>query len=261
MATIWITGASSGIGRALALQLAQAGHTLIVSARSEARLLALRETAPHPERIHVLRFDLADERACARAAADAVRLAGSIDVVILNGGLAQRSLVHETTLEAYRHIMEVNFFANVALSKALLPHFESQGSGHYVVVSSLVGKFGTPYRSGYAASKHALHGFFDSLRAELMSSGKKIDVTMLCPGFVATELSFHALGASGQATQVYDEANARGLAPEDFARRAIAAIMARKYEVTIGGKETFGIILKRFFPSLFVRTIAKVKVR
>jgi short-subunit dehydrogenase len=124
-----------------------------------------------------------------------------------------------------------------------------------------VGKFGTPYRSGYSASKHALHGFYDSLRAELMMQKKNIDITILCPGFVSTEISFNALGAQGSATHQYDEANAKGMTPKEFAQKAIKAIESKVYEDYIGGKEILGVSLKKFFPKLFAKKISTTKVR
>jgi len=129
------------------------------------------------------------------------------------------------------------------------------------VVTSLVGKFGTPYRSGYAASKHALHGYYDSLRAEMMMQAKNIDVTIICPGFVNTDISFNALGASGSATHIRDEATTSGMDPREFAKRAIMVISAQKYEAYIGGKEVLGVKLKRFFPDLFAKKIAQARVR
>ena len=261
MKTFWITGASSGIGEALARELGRAGHSLILSARNAPKLEALRASMPDPARVHVLPFDLAETARSEEIASKAIAISGGVDTVILNAGLSQRALVRESGLDAYRRLMEVNYFGNVALTRALLPHFEARASGHFVVVSSLVGKFGTPYRSGYSASKHALHGFYDSLRAELMAEGRPIDVTLICPGFVATEISFNALGASGEAAGVRDSANANGLNPDEFAKRAIRAMHARKYEVLIGGKETLGVLMKRFAPGLFARMIARARVR
>lgn len=261
MQTYWITGASSGIGEALAEELAQAGHQLILTARNAQKLEELRNRLKHPERIKMLPFDLKKAEEAPAVVARALQLFGKIDCLILNAGLSQRSLVEETKMEVYRELMEVNYFGNIALTKAMLPSFVTQNSGHFVVISSLVGKFGTPYRSGYSASKHALHGYFDSLRAELMMKQQNIDVTIICPGFVSTNISYNALGGEGSKVGSYDEANAQGLTPKQFARKALAVIEDRKYEAYIGGKETLGVHLKRFLPSLFVKKIAKAKVR
>lgn len=261
MAVYWITGASSGIGLGLAQELSAQGHKLILSARNEQKLNSVRDSFKHPENTRILPFDLADINSSASVVDKAQALFGDIDVVILNAGLSQRSLTQETKFEVYRNIMEVNYFGNVALTQALLPKFLAKNSGQFVVISSLVGKFGTPYRSGYSASKHALHGFYDSLRAEMMMQNKNIFVTIICPGFVSTDISFNALGATGTATGVYDDSNAGGLTPQEFAKRAIPVIESKKYEDYIGGKEVLGVKLKRFLPTVFARKIAKAKVR
>ncbi len=261
MAVYWITGASSGIGESLAAQLSAEGNKLILSARNEQKLLAVRSKLAHPELTGILAFDLSDTKNAASVIDKALALYGAVDTVILNAGISQRSLAQETKLEVYRDLMEVNYFGNIALTQALLPKFIAKNHGQFVVITSLVGKFGTPYRTGYSASKHALHGYYDSLRAEMMMQNKNIDITIICPGFVSTEISFNALGANGTATQVYDESNAKGISPEEFARRAIPAIKAKKYEDYIGGKEVLGVKLKRFFPNIFAKKIAKTKVR
>lgn len=216
---------------------------------------------PRPNRIKVLPFDLANSSAAESITDEAFKAFGTIDTVILNAGLSQRSLVQETPISVYQDLMNVNYFGNVALTQAILPRFLAQNSGQFVVITSLVGKFGTPYRSGYAASKHALHGFYDSLRAEMMMQNKPVDVTVICPGFVATNISFNALGADGKATHQYDKANAGGISPDEFAKKAVKVIEAREFEANIGGKETLGVLLKRFMPGLFAKKIARAQVR
>jgi short-subunit dehydrogenase len=261
MQTFWITGASSGIGESLARELNSQGHQVILSARNTERLELVRASLRYPERARVLPLDLLETHKAQALVDQAWELFNGIDVLILNAGLSQRSLAQETKLEVYRKLMEVNYLGNIALTQSLLPRFLQHNRGHFVVISSLVGKFGTPYRSGYAASKHALHGYYDSLRAELMMQNKDISVTILCPGFVATEISYNALGGSGIATGTYDEANAQGLSPSEFAKRALPLILARKFEAYIGGKELWGVYLKRFLPDFFARMIARTKVR
>lgn len=261
MEIVWITGASSGIGEALAQELAAKGHKLILSARNEKKLNELKSSLPNPEQVAVLPLDLANLENPSKVIDEAKKFFGKIDKLILNAGISQRSLVNETKLEVYRNLMEVNYFGNISLAHALLPHFVENNSGHFIVITSLVGKFGTPYRSGYSASKHALHGHFDSLRAELMMENKNIDVTIICPGFVSTNISFNALSGSGVSTQEFDDSNANGLTPRQFAIKAVQVIQNKEYEALIGGKETFGVYLKRFLPNVFVKVIAKAKVR
>jgi len=167
--------------------------------------------------------------------------------------------VVDTRLEVDRRIMEVNFFGAVTLTKLILPSMLSRKSGHIVVISSVMGKLGTPYRTAYAASKHALHGFFDSLRAELWDQG--IRVTMVCPGFVRTNISINALKGDGSTFGSIDAAQAAGMGPEDCAEKIVRAIEAERNEVYMGGKEILGVYLQRFVPDLFEKIIRKVKVR
>ena len=193
------------------------------------------------------------------AARHAIEKCGPIDILIHNGGISQRSLVVDTRLEVDRRIMEVNFFGAIALTKLALPSMLSRQSGHIVVISSVMGKFGTPFRSSYAASKHALHGFFESLRAELWEQG--IRVTMICPGFVRTNISINALKGDGSTFGSMDAAQASGMDPEVCAEKILRAIEAERNEVYMGGKEKLGDYLQRFVPDLFALIIRKAKVR
>lgn len=255
---VWITGASAGIGEALALEFARAGARLVLSARNVAELERV-GAACAPAEVLVLPLDLADSSSFADSAAQVLAHYGRLDVLVNNGGISQRSLALDTSLDVHRRLMETNYFGTVALTKAVLPHLIGQGRGQVVVVSSLVGKFGSPYRSAYAASKHALHGFFDSLRAEIWQTG--VGITIICPGFVRTGVSINALTADGSPQRTMDEATEHGLAPAELARRAVRAIARRQDEVYIGGRETLGVYLKRFVPSLFNRVLRKAQVR
>ena len=158
--------------------------------------------------------------------------------------------------------MEVDYFGTVALTKYLLPHFLKRKGGHIVVVTSAMGIIGTPYRSGYAAAKHALHGFFDSLRAELWKECRQIYVTLVCPGWVHTNITMNAMTGDGTRLNKMDETTLGGLDPKNFARKMIGAIEKRRNEVYIGGrKEVTAIYMKRFFPGLFARIVRTAKVR
>ena len=179
------------------------------------------------------------------------------DLLILAGGLSQRSLIAETQMEVYRRLIEVDYLANVSLSKAFIEAWEKRAGGHVVVISSLVGKIPTPYRSGYAAAKHALHGFFESLRAE----HKSIGVSIICPGFVHTQVSVNALTGNNQPLGEMDRAQAEGMPADTFAQKALKAIRAKKPEALIGGREVAGVYLHRFFPGLFRRIIRRARVR
>lgn len=258
---VWITGASSGIGEAMSRAIATQGATLILSGRRLAKLeeLAQELAAEGAQEVHCLAFDLAVQEQREVAIAKFKKQWSFPDVMILNGGLSQRSLIAETQFEVYRTLIEVDYLANVQLSKAFLEEWRSSQSGQVVVISSLVGKFGTPFRSGYAAAKHALHGFFDTLRAE--AHRDKLKVNIICPGFVHTQVSVNALRGDGNSLGEMDRAQAKGLSPEAFARKALQAIEGNKAESYIGKKEKLGVYIKRFFPVLFRRMITKAQVR
>lgn len=255
---IWLTGASSGIGRALALELAQAGAILLLSARREKELLEVKNECVSPENVHILPLDLAETDQLPRKAEIALQLLNGLDMLINNAGISQRSRLAETTLAVDRRIMEINYFGTVALTKAVLPHFVAQKSGQFVVVTSLVGVFATPLRSAYAASKHALHGFFDALRAEHFADN--IKVTIVCPGFVQTDISRNALIGNGKQQGTLDATTAKGLSPEKFAKKMRHAIEKEHKQTHIGGYEIMGVYVKRYAPWLYHWLIRRAKV-
>ncbi|GHB26914.1 SDR family oxidoreductase [Mongoliitalea lutea] len=257
--TIWITGASSGIGEAVTEKSLREGHQVIISARNTEKLEEIKAQSPFKDSIAILPLDLYKSESFGTIVKKAIDAFGKIDVLLNNGGISQRSLVRETSLDVDRKIMEVNYLGTVALTKALLPHFLERKTGQFAVVSSLVGKFGSPYRSSYAASKHALHGFFDSLRAE--HAADNIYVTMICPGFIRTNVSINALTGDGSPLGTMDDAQNKGMSAEACAKIIYKAIINRQEEVLIGGKETYAVYLKRFFPTIFSKILAKAKVR
>lgn len=257
---IWITGASSGIGKSLAFHLSkEKTNKLILSSRREDALNEVKALCSYPEKVTVLPFDLADINNMPSVVSNAVKKIGNIDILVNNGGISQRSLIVETAIEVDKKLMEVDYLGTVALSKAILPHFIEKQSGHFVVVSSLMGKFSSPYRSGYCGAKHALHGFFDALRMEHEKDG--INVTMVCPGFVNTNVARNALTGSGKSQNNQDRATADGLSPEIFAQRMTRAISKKKFEVYIGKKEVLGVYLKRFFPKFLHYFVLRSTVR
>jgi short-subunit dehydrogenase len=256
---IWITGASSGIGEAAAQKFSKEGYALILSSRNLQELERVKTSCAFPEDICILPLDLADSGDFDQKVATALSFFGKVDMLLHNGGISQRSLIKDTQLEVDRKLMEVNYFGTVALTKAILPHFIQRKQGHFGVVTSLVGKFGTPYRSSYAGSKHALHGFFDTLRAEHHQDG--ISVTLICPGFIRTQVSINAITGDGSPLGEMDQAQAQGMSPEACAKALFGAMKGKKEEVYIGGKETLAVYLKRFLPGLFSKILRKATVR
>ncbi len=256
---IWITGASSGIGEELSYKLSKKGYCLILSARNEEALSKVRANTAHPEKVEVLPLDIAQFDNAPDKVEKAIEFWGRVDILINNAGISQRSLLVETDFSVYKKLMDVNYLGTVALSKAILPHFIEQQNGHYAVVSSLMGKFSSPYRSGYCGAKHALHGFFDALRMEHEKDG--IDVTLVCPGFVQTDIAKNALTADGSKQEANDSATKNGLPVSTFCKEMISAIEKKKFEVYIAGSEKKGIYVKRFFPKLLHKLVLRSQVR
>jgi short-subunit dehydrogenase len=253
---IWITGASSGIGLEMARQLAGQGNTLVLSARNTPVLDEIKDSSITPEKVHVLKLDLEQPDNFKSAVAAVYQLFGRVDIMIHNAGVSQRSWVSDTDISVDRRIMEINYFGTIGLTKALLPHMLANGKGHFVVLTSLTGKFGFGLRSAYAASKHALHGFFESLFIELGEKG--IAVTMICPGPVQTNISVNALDGKGVATQQMDEMQLKGMPVDKAVANMIEAITQKKHEVVIGSlKEKLAVKLKLFMPGLFLRMARK----
>lgn len=255
---VWITGASSGIGEALAYALSKRGCKLILSSRKKDKLNRVQRQCAHPENVKVLPLDVSDFDSLPEKAVEAQSAFGNIDVLINNAGISQRSLIIDTDLEVYQRIMDVDFFGALALSKAILPHFVERQKGHFVTISSLMGKFSSPQRSGYCAAKHALHGFFDALRME--HDGDNINVTMVCPGFVRTNVAKNAITADGSPKNSQSESIANGIPVTVAAQKIIRAVEGEKFEVYMGKKEVFGVYVKRFFPKLLHRVVLKREV-
>jgi dehydrogenase/reductase SDR family protein 7 len=256
---IWITGASSGIGEALAYELSKNGNRLVLSARREDALERVKSNCSVPENVAVLPLDLSHFNSLPDITEKAIAKFGKIDVLINNGGISQRSLIAETKFEVFKKMIDVNYLGTVRLTNSLLPHFIKNKQGQFVTITSLMGKFGSPYRSGYCGAKHALHGFFDVLRMEHEKDA--IDVTLICPGFIQTDVAKNALTADGSAQEKQDEATANGLPVTTCAKKIIRAIEKKKFEVYIGGKETFAVYLKRFFPKVLHNIVIKSAVR
>lgn len=251
---VWITGASSGIGLAMVRQLDQEGARLILSSRNEDKLNDVLAELSGKEHM-LLVLDLADTSKANEWAKTVVERYGKIDCLINNGGMSQRAEAHETPLEIDRRMMEVNYFGNIALTKAVLPYMMQQKSGRIIVISSIAGKFGFYLRSAYSAAKHALHGFYESLAMEQEKNG--IHVTIACPGKINTDISLNALNAEGNPHGVMDHNQATGMSAEQCALEILLAAKKNLPEVLIGGKEIKAVFLKRYFPKYFRKVIRR----
>ena len=251
---VWITGASSGIGEALAKRFASAGSRLILSSRREEELVRVAGLCPEAPSVFVLPLDLAKPESLADAAHSVLAREKAVDVMVHNGAVSQRSFAADTRYDVDELLLRTNYLGPVALTKALLPSMRARRQGHFIVMSSVLGKFGLPGRSSYCASKHALHGFFDTVRAEVWQDN--IQVTLVLPGWVRTNISINALTASGAPQRKMDSGTASGFTPEFCAERIVAAAEAGKPEINVVRlQENFALHASRFAPGFFRRLI------
>ena len=254
---VWITGASSGIGEQIAYAFAKEGAHLILSARNKAELERVKNNCTNASKVDIVLLDIANHAEIFTIAKDVISKVGNIDVLVNNAGISQRSLAKETDFEVDTHIVNVDLLGTIAMTKAVLPSMLAQKSGQIVVISSLMGKFGAPMRSTYAAAKHGLHGFFDTIRAELFDDD--IKVLMVCPGFIHTNISMNAVTADGSKQGTMDNATGKGIDPSVLAAKILKALKNGKEEIYVGGREVMGIYLKRFFPRILSRVVRKAK--
>lgn len=256
--TIWITGASSGIGEACAYLFAREKANLILTATRADRLAVVQQECIRlGARCEILPYDLSDLTGIDVLTDKAIALFGHIDIAFLNAGISQRSTTLETSAGVDEKIMQVNFFAPMQIAKRLLPAMMAQGGGTIAVTSSIAGKFGFPLRSAYAASKFALYGFFETVQAEYYNEG--IRVVMVCPGRVKTNISYNALEADGQKHGRMDEGQQKGITADKAAHNIVKAIRKQQPEVLVGGIELMMVYIKRFLPSLSRRLVRRIK--
>ncbi len=252
-----VTGASSGIGRALSLEFLSRGAVVAGMARSKDRLHTL-EKEYGKERCIALPGDVSIEADCKRAVSETIKRAGRLDGLVHNAGVTMRGLAADTNTNVFKQLMGTNYFSMVYLFQACLPEI-IKSKGHIAAVSSMMGRFSTQYRSGYAASKHGLQGFLNSIRLELASSG--VHVMTVTPGFVKTDISLNAFAADGSKHNKMDNATESGLEPEEAARIILKGLENRKRDVYPAKfKERFALFLSRVSPSLLDRILLKSDV-
>jgi short-subunit dehydrogenase len=256
---IWITGASSGIGEALAYELAARGARLVLSARRADILEQVRARCAYPQQHLVLPMDMTAIDTFPALVQQIETSFGPIAMLINNAGVSQRSLVKDTVLAVDRALMEVDYFGPVALTKTLLPYMLARKSGRLVAVSSIAGLVATPMRSTYAAAKHALRAFYDSLRAEIHDTGVRVSVVY--PGFVKTAITFAALTGDGSAQNRMDDAQDKAMSPQDFARQTVAALARGEDHIIVGGlREKLVVYVDRVSPDLRHWLMRRVRV-
>lgn len=256
--TIWITGASSGIGKACALIFAAKKANLILTGKRQEALSEIQaQCLNRGGRCEILPFDLSNLSGIPALVEDAIHCFGHIDVLYNNAGISQRGLTGETLFQVDQKIMDINYFAPVLITKLVLPEMIKNHGGTLAVTTSIAGKFGFPLRSAYSASKHALYGFFETVHAEYYA--QNIKVVLVCPGRVNTNISYNALEYDGKQHAQMDNGQAAGISAEKAATKIVKAIYQQKPEVFVGGKELLMVYINRLFPGLSRKLIRIIK--
>lgn len=256
--TVWISGASSGIGEALVHEFVEKGAKVIASSRNLQSLETVKQSCGDLSgMVSCVRLDLSDTATVEKVVSEQLAREGKIDYLLNIAGVSQRARIEETPLWLDRKIFEINYFGTIALTKAILPYMIRNRSGHVLATSSISGRFGFPLRSAYSASKEALHGFFETLYLE--NKKNNIRSSMIVPGRVKTMISMHALEKDGREHGKMDEGQAKGLSPEKAAGIIIRGIIRNKREILVGGPELTLLYIRRLFPWLFFRIADKVK--
>lgn len=258
--TIWITGASSGIGEALTIAFAKRGATVVLSGRDKEKLEAVKKRCKNSKKHIVVPFDIADAKQTKEAYEVVEAKTEKVDWLINNAGVSQRSLIMETTEDVERQIMEIDYFAQTRLTRLVLPDMIAQGGGKIVMVSSVAGLLGTQYRGAYGAAKAAIHMWANSLRAELHDQG--IEVATIFPGFIQTNISINALTGNGSAQGTMDEATSKGLTATAFAKQVFKALTnEEEYIIVAGNKEKLATRVNRLSPPKLYKLIRESKVK
>ncbi len=255
----WVTGASSGIGEQTAYSLSVLGAKLILSGRNEERLKAVAENCKSGTLIKILTMDQNDRESLHGKCREAWDYFSRIDYLFNIAGIGHRDFALKTDMSVDRSIMQINYFGTVEISKLVVSRMIEQGGGHVIVTSSLSGKYGVPLLSAYSASKHALHGFFESMRGEIIKDN--IRITIAVPGLIKTNLIQNALTGDGKLYGRNLEIQEKGLSAAECAERLVKAVAREKEEVFIGGSEGMTLIFNRFFPSLFSKIIMNHPVK
>jgi dehydrogenase/reductase SDR family member 7B len=254
----WITGASSGIGAALVMEFVRLGAAVIASSNDPEGLEKVKAACgSRAGLVHCLYFDLEKTSGIDKIAEQQFSKFGRIDYLLNIGGISQRARIDETPLWLDRKIFEINYFGTIALTKAVLPFMVRQKSGHILATSSITGRFGFPLRSSYSASKQALHGFFETLFLE--NKDHNIRTSVIIPGRVRTAISIHALNARGEEHGRLDDGQAKGMSPEQAARKIISGIIKNKKEILVGRSELLLLHIRRYWPWLFFKIGDKIK--
>ncbi|MEE4244972.1 MAG: SDR family NAD(P)-dependent oxidoreductase [Kangiellaceae bacterium] len=250
---VWITGASSGIGQATALALAEYGATLILSSRNQQKLEDVCGRCANPERHLVLPLDL-ESRQFDEQVSTVFQRFRHVDILLNNGGISQRALALDTAPQAMQKVFDIDFFGTVELTRQVAKRMKARQQGQIVNISSVAGKLGAPFRSSYCGAKHALIGYMDCLRTEL--TPYNVNVLNVCPGFVQTNVSINAINETGDNYGKMDDDVASGIPLDNFTKSLVKAIAAKKNEVVVAtGLPLVATYLRRFFPNLLFKMV------
>lgn len=257
---VWITGASSGIGAALVYEIVNMGASIIASSNCKKELHEVKDSCGElKDHIHIACFDLMETGNINDLVQQQIEKFGRIDYLINLGGISQRARVDETPMSIDRKIMEINYFGTIALTKAVLPYMIKHKSGHILATSSISGRFGFPLRSAYSASKHAIHGFVETLHLE--NKHNNVRGSVIIPGRVRTNISKHALLPDGSAQGTMDPGLDKGITPTKAATTIIRGIKRNRREIKVGGSELIMLYIRKYFPRIFFNIAAKIKSR
>lgn len=250
-----IVGGAGGIGRAVALRLGQTGIVIALLDRDE-KLAQMAAESLQSQGIEATAIvcDITDESQCRSAIDRVITLCGRLDILIHSAGLTQISPAQETDLAVYRRVMEVNFFGVISLTQAALPHLK-QTRGHVLALSSIAGFAPLYGRTGYCASKYALHGFLETLRAELRDDG--VGVTLVCPSFVSTGFAERGLGGDGNELGTERSTTGKLLEPSDVAEAIYRATLRRPRLVVLSTTGKLSYLVSRFAPGLYERMMLR----
>lgn len=248
--TVIVTGASSGIGEELVRFLAKSGANIVLCARSKDKMKAIVDSLNlSAERSLILGIDFSQQVDYKPYVDQVLAKFQKIDILINNAGIAQKSLVQETNEEVERRVMEVNYFANINFTKTVIPHFIEKGSGHIVGISSILGEIGLPFVGPYCASKHAVNGYYNSMRYDLEKFG--IDVSIVSPGFIKTEITKKSLTGSGEVHSKDSIAQEKGMDAKKCAQQILNRISRKKRQSYVGGLEVLMPKFALLFPRIF----------
>jgi dehydrogenase/reductase SDR family member 7B len=248
-----ITGGTSGIGKALAVEFGKAGAKIVVTGRNTDNL---KETEAYLDSLGIetlaLQADVSKEKDNERMVEETITRFGKIDILINNAGISMRALFEDLHLDVFRKVMDINFYGTVYATKYCLPHIlKTQGS--IIGISSIVGYRGTPARTGYAASKYAMHGFFEVLRTEVMKRG--VHVMIACPNFTGSNIRKTALTADGAQQGETPREEDKMMSAEEVAKHILKATTKRKRELIITFQGKLVVFLNKWFPAMMDKIV------